>query len=336
MHEIMEGLTSVDLRAAYANVIIAHPAGILGGVDFQQTGKVERIDTKTLHFLLNEGIIPVIPPLGFDGESRTFRVNSDGIALEVAEAAGAMKVIFLATPGVLQHGPDLIRQLTIAETEEIVKKKRNLVEPTLLSKLEHAARACRNGVPRVHLLDGLLNEALLSEIFSHEGIGTMIYSNEYQQIRRVLKKDVRAVLTLIRQSVDSAELVKRTRADILAHLEDYWVLEIDRNLVGCVAVHLHTAEKMAELACLYVHKGSEGQGYGRKLMAFAEQLAAERGMQYIFALSTQTYSYFQQKGGFVEVGPQELPEERRKRWEASARNSKILRKAVGGREPRLT
>ncbi len=105
MHEIMEGLTSVDLRAAYANVIIAHPAGILGGVDFQQTGKVERIDTKTLHFLLNEGIIPVIPPLGFDGEGRTFRVNSDGIALEVAEAAGAMKVIFLATPGVLAARP---------------------------------------------------------------------------------------------------------------------------------------------------------------------------------------------------------------------------------------
>lgn len=335
MHEVMEGLTSVDLRAAYANVIIAHPAGILGGVDFQQTGKVERIDTKTLHFLLNEGIVPVIPPLGFDGEGRTFRVNSDGIALEVAEAAGAMKVIFLATPGVLQVGNDLIRQLSIAETEEITKKKRHLVEPTLLSKLEHAARACRNGVPRVHLLDGLLNEALLSEIFSHEGIGTMIYSNEYQQIRRVLKKDVRAVLALIRQSVDSAELVKRTRADILAHLEDYWVLEIDRNLVGCVALHLYSAEKMAELACLYVHKGSEGQGYGRKLMAFAEQLAAERGMQYIFALSTQTYSYFQQKGGFAEVGPQELPEERRKRWDLSGRNSKILRKATAGREPRL-
>ncbi len=87
---------------------------------------------------------------------------------------------------------------------------------------------------------------------------------------------------------------------------------------------------MAELACLYVHKGAEGQGYGRKLMAFAEQLAAERGMAYIFALSTQTYSYFQQKGGFVEVGPQELPEERRKRWEASNRNSKILREADRG------
>jgi len=325
-HQVMEGLTSVDLRAAYANVIIAHPAGILGGVDYQQTGKVERVDTKTLHFLLNEGVVPVIPPLGFDGEGRTFRVNSDGIALEVAESAGAMKIIFLSTPGVLVVGGNMVRQLAVGEAEDITKKRRSQVDPTMLSKLEHAARACRNGVPRVHLLDGTMNEALLSEVFSQEGIGTMVYSNEYQQIRRLLKKDVRAVLSLIRQSVNSAELVRRTRQDILAHIEDYWVLEIDRNLVGCVAVHLYQEDGQAELACLYVAKSSEGQGYGRKLMAFAEERAAERGMNAIFALSTQAYSYFQQKGGYVEVGPEELPEERRKKWEASARNSKILRK----------
>ena len=147
-----------------------------------------------------------------------------------------------------------------------MKKRRPGVDPRLLSKLEHAARACRNGVPRVHLLDGTLNEALLAEIFSHEGIGTMVYSNEYQQIRRVFKKDVGAVMTLIRQSVNNAELIKRTRADILAHLDDYWVLEIDRNLVGCIALHLFPEQQKAELACLYVAKNHEGQGYGRKLM----------------------------------------------------------------------
>jgi len=294
---------------------------------------VERIDTKTLHFLLNEGIVPVIPPLGFDGEGRTFRVNSDGVALEVAEAAGAMKIIYLSTPGVLQIGGQMVRQLAVGEAEEIARKRRSQVEPSLLSKLEHAARACRNGVPRVHLLEGTLNEALLSEVFSQEGIGTMVYSNEYQQIRRLLKKDVRAVLALIRQSVDSAELVKRTRQDILTHLEDYSVLEIDRNLVGCVAVHLYYEDRQAELACLYVAKSSEGQGYGRKLMNFAEQLASERGMEAIFALSTQAYSYFQQKGGYVEIGPSDLPEERRRKWEASARNSKILRKTITPRIP---
>jgi amino-acid N-acetyltransferase len=329
MTEIMQGLTSVDLRAAYSNAIIAHPAGILGGVDFLHTGRVERVDTKSLHLFLNEGIIPLIPPMGYDGEGRTFRVNSDAVALEIAEAMQAMKILYLsASDGVVVDG-ELIGQLSIAEAEEFVKKKRGSLEPGLLSKLEHAARACRLGVPRVHLLNGLNAEALLSEIFSQEGIGTMVYSNEYQQIRRVFKKDVRAIMALIRQSVDSEELVKRTRADIVVHLEDYWVLEIDRNLVGCVALHIYPEQEIAELACLYVHKNHEGQGYGRKLMAFAEQLAAEKGIKQVIALSTQTFNYFQQKGGYTEVTPDILPPERRKKYDASARNSKIMLKNVG-------
>jgi amino-acid N-acetyltransferase len=327
-HGIMQGLTAVDLRAAYANVIVAHPAGILGGVDFLHTGKVERVDTRALHLFLNEGIIPVIPPTGFDGEGRTYRVNSDNIALEVAEALRAMKIIFLATPGVVTMNDKIVRQLSVVEAEELVKKKKSGVEPTLLSKLEHAARACRAGIPRVHLLEGTLNEALLSEVFSQEGIGTMVYSNDYQQIRRVLKKDVRAVLALIRQSVSSDELVKRTRADILTHLEDYWVLEIDRNLVGCIALHPYPEQGKAELACLYVAKNAEGQGYGRKLMTFVEQLAAEKGFQHVFALSTQTFNYFQQKGGYTEVPPDELPPERKRKYESSGRNSKVLMKSV--------
>lgn len=329
MTEIMQGLTSVDLRAAYSNAIIAHPAGIRGGVDFLHTGRVERVDTKSLHLFLNEGIIPLIPPMGYDGEGRTFRVNSDAVALEIAEAMQAMKILYLsASDGVVVDG-ELIGQLSIAEAEEFVKKKRGSLEPGLLSKLDHAARACRLGVPRVHLLNGLNDEALLSEIFSQEGIGTMVYSNEYQQIRRVFKKDVRAIMALIRQSVDSEELVKRTRADIVVHLEDYWVLEIDRNLVGCVALHIYPEQEIAELACLYVHKNHEGQGYGRKLMAFAEQLAAEKGIKQVIALSTQTFNYFQQKGGYNEVTPDILPPERRKKYDASARNSKIMLKNVG-------
>ena len=328
MNEIMQGLTSVDLRAAYSNAIIAHPAGILGGVDFLNTGRVERVDTKSLHLFLTEGIIPLVPPIGYDGEGKTFRVNSDAIALEVAEAMQAMKVLYLSSSeGVVVDG-ELVGQLSIAEAEDFVKKKRGAYDASLLSKLDHAARACRLGVARVHLLNGLRDEALLSEVFSQEGIGTMVYSNEYQQIRRVFKKDVRAVMTLIRQSVDNEELVKRTRADIVVHLEDYWVLELDRNLVGCVALHVYPEHQLAELACLYVHKNYEGEGYGKKLMTFAEQLAAEKGAKQIVALSTQAFNYFQQKGGYAEVTPDVLPPERRKKYDASARKSKVMLKAA--------
>jgi amino-acid N-acetyltransferase len=326
LQELMQGLASVDIKAAYANVITAHPAGILNGVDTLHTGKVERVETAMLQFFLGEGITPVIPPIGFDGEGHTFRVNSDSVALEVAEAMRALKIIYLSHEGTLRLGESIVRQLSVAETEETLRKRRNSLDPSMVSKLEHAARACRSGVPRVHLLDGTQNEALLSEIFSHEGIGTMVYSNEYQQMRRALKKDLRAVMALIRESVANAELVKRSRAEILASLDDYWLLEIDRNLAGCVAVHFFQEAETAEMACLYVAKSHEGQGHGRKLMAFAEQLAAKKGARNLLALSTQAYNFFQQKGGFVEVGPEALPPERRRKWEASGRNSKIMRK----------
>lgn len=325
-NEIMEGLSSVDLRAAYINALIVHPAGILGGIDQQYTGKVERVDVKALKLLLDEGIIPVIPPMGFDGEGRTYRVNSDSVALEVAVELSAAKIIFLAPGNTLSTS--LPRQISIPETEELIKKNKGEFPPNLLSKLEYGAKACRQGVARTHVLDGGLNEALLSEVFSHEGIGTMVYSNEYQQIRRIFKKDVRSVISLIRQSVRNEELVRRTRTEILENLNDYWILEIDRTPVACVAMHIYPEQSAAELACLHVRKSHENQGYGRKLMAFVENLAREKGLKNLFALSTQAYSYLQQKGGYIAADPSMLPPPRRIRYESSGRNSVVLVKVL--------
>jgi amino-acid N-acetyltransferase len=235
-NQIMGSLTQVDLRAAYANCIIAHPLGIVHGVDFQFCGKVERVDVPMLELFLNQEIVPVIPPIGFDGEGRTFRVNSDLVALEVAEALHAAKLIFLSPyDGLILEG-QRIGHLVAPELEEVLKKTKANLPKGLLSKLEHAAQACRYGVPRVHLLNGNVNEALLAEIFSNGGVGTMVYSNEYEQIRRLYKKDIRAVMSLIQQSIRGEELVRRTRAEILAGIDDYWILEIDRHIVGCVAM----------------------------------------------------------------------------------------------------
>jgi amino-acid N-acetyltransferase len=327
-NEIMEGLTQVDLRAAYANCIIAHPFGIVHGVDFQYSGKVERVDVKILQLFLNEEIVPVIPPLGFDGEGRTFRVNSDLVALEVAEALHATKLIYLSAADGLVLDGQRIGHLVAPELEEVLKKQKDLLPKGLLSKLQHAAQACRYGVPRVHLLNGKVNEALLSEIFSNGGVGTMVYSNEYEQVRHLYKKDIREVMSLIQQSVRSEELVRRTRAEILSDIDDYWVLEIDRHIVGCVAIYPYPEYKMAELACLYVSRSNENQGLGRKLMSFVESLARERGFSKLIALSTQAFVYLQQKGGFVEVGPEILPPARRAKYESSGRNSRILLKKL--------
>lgn len=327
-NEIMEGLSAVDLRAAYINGVIAHPAGILGGQDFQYTGRVERVDVKTLKLLLDDGIIPIIPPLGFDGEGRTYRVNSDTAAVEIAKELSAVKIIYLAPPSAFPADGRLPHQLSVVETQDLLKKRKNDFSASVLSKLEGAARACVQGIPRVHLLDGSINEALLAEIFSNEGIGTMVHSNEYQQIRRIFKKDVRSIMALIRQSVRSEELVRRTKVDIVERLEDYWLLEIDRNPIACVALHVYPEDQAGELACLYVNQAHENQGYGSKLMAFAENLAREKGLKRIYALSTQAFNYLQQKGGYSEVPPETLPAGRREKYESSGRNSKVLMKPL--------
>ena len=209
-NQIMEGLTQVDLRAAYANCIIAHPFGIVRGVDFQYSGKVERVDVKILELFLNEEIVPVIPPLGFDGEGKTFRVNSDLVAFEVAEALHAAKLIYLSAFDGLGPGWATDRPSGCSRVGRSSQKAEGNLPKGLLSKLEHAAQACRYGIPRVHLLNGNVNEALLAEIFSNGGVGTMVYSNEYEQIRHLYKKDIREVMSLIQQSIRSEELVRRT------------------------------------------------------------------------------------------------------------------------------
>jgi amino-acid N-acetyltransferase len=327
-HEVLEGLSATDLRAVSTNAVIAHPMGILGGVDQQLTGKVERVDVDFLRHLLDNGIIPVLPPLGFDGEGKTYRVNSDGVAVAVASALKATKLIFVTTTDGLQFGGQLIRQILVADLEKMVASDRAKFAPETLSKAVHAVAACKAGVPRVHVINGRVDEGLLAEVFSNEGVGTLIYANEYQYIRRALKKDVRHIQHLIQQSVASAELVKRTRASIEKHIADYYIFEIDKNPVACIALHPFPDLAKAELACLYVSPSHENQGIGRKLIAFVENKAREAGFKELLTLSTQAFTYFQSKAGFAEGNPDDLPPARREKYDQSGRKSKVLVKKL--------
>jgi amino-acid N-acetyltransferase len=327
-HEILEGLSANDLRAASTNVIIAHPLGIIGGVDHQFTGKVERVDTALLQTLLAQDVVPVIPPLGFDGDGKTYRVNSDGVAVAVADALKAIKLIFITSSDGLIYNGQLIRQLLVAELEKMLQQHSANFTPELLSKAQHAAAACKAGIPRVHVINGKVDEGLLAEVFSNDGIGTLIYANEYQQIRPAKKKDIRAIQILTKQAVESDELVKRTRAVIEKSLGDYFIFEIDKNPVACVALHVYPEQNKGELACLYVSASNENQGIGRKLIQFIENKARELNLNELLTLSTQAFTYFQSKGGFAEGTPDDLPPARREKYELSGRNSKVLVKKL--------
>jgi len=327
-HEILEGLSAHDLRAANTNVIIAHPVGILHGVDHLFTGKVERVDTELLQSLLAQGVVPVVPPLGFDGDGKTYRVNSDRVAVAVAEHLKAIKLIFVTSQDGLIHRGQIIRQMLVSDLDGLLQRDSTGFASKMLLRAQHAAAACNGGIPRVHVINGTLDEGLLSEVFSNHGLGTLIYANEYEQIRPAMKKDVRAIQMLIKQGVDADELVKRTKATIEKSLGDYFIFEIDKNPVACVALHVYPEQNQGELATLYVSSSHENQGVGRKLIQFVENRARELGLRQLLALSTQAFTFFQSKGGFVEGTPDDLPPARREQYDQSGRNSKVLVKKL--------
>jgi amino-acid N-acetyltransferase len=328
LNHLLEGLSGVDLRAACANLVAA------SAIDGEQ-GYVNRVDARTLEFFLKEGIVPVIPVLGHDAEGRAYLLDSDEVIVAVAAALRALKVIFLTATRMPSHENGTLRNISVMEAETLLESGDERLNAAQRERLAAAVEACMAGVPRVHILPGEDDGAIMREVFSSEGIGTMVFSDDYQYIRPMEKRDIRPVLDLVRQSVTSAELVKRSRADFLGALGDFHVLETDGMIMGCVALHVHAELGLGELAFLYVRPNYGNRGYGRKLVQFVENLAVKRGLKAIFALSTQTFSFFEQKAGFTEVGPEILPPARLRKYEQSKRNSRVLIKNLPGAENAL-
>ncbi len=344
-HEILEGLKLNDIRGAQTNAVEAVPLGIIKGVDHQHTGKVHQVDVEMLRTLLDKGIVPVIPPLGFDGNGHTYRLNSDAVAVEIARELGAVKLMFIYSATGLEIDGKLVPQMSVKELEAALKNSADKIAPTMISKAQHALRASQGGVPRVHIINGQVDEGLLAEVFSNEGIGTLIYADEYQAVRKAMRKDIRHIMALIKPSIQEEQLVKRTRSSIDKHIGEYYVFEIDNNIVGLISLHAYPELKMVELASLAVSPGHENRGIGSRLASFVENLAREQGANKIFCLSTQAFTFFQHKLGYTEGTPEDLPPTRREKYEHSGRNSKVLVKSLTAapaspmlppREPALT
>ena len=212
-----------------------------------------------------------------DGDGHSYRVNSDSVALEVAKALGAVKLVFVTTAEGLMVNGAVARQVAVDELEKAIQD--GTVAPGQVSKARHAVAACQAGVPRVHVISGQVDEGLLAEVFSNEGIGTLIYANDYRQIRRAKKRDVRSIQQLIKASVESEELLPRTRAAIEKQLDDYYIFEVDKNPVACVALHTYPDTGQGELACLCVRATHENQGVGRRMVRLRRRSRARDGPQ---------------------------------------------------------
>ncbi len=328
--ELVAQLSALELSVAVSNALAVHPAGVIKGEDQEFTGRIERVDSEALKIMLKADIMPILPPLGYDGRGTTLRLNSDSVAVEVALALKAAKVIFVSEAGLSSPDGQRLAQLSVAEARELAKS--SSLDVNLLSKLRYGSLACSEGIPRVHVVDGTQEEVLLAELFSNEGVGTMIHADDYQQIRKAVASDVPSLISMMQQSVDDAALVKRSREQIISRLDDFFVLELDGNPVGSVAVHSFNTDdgtgKLAELACLYVQRSHKNKGHGQKLVAFAEETARQRGCELLIALSTQAFRFFEEKMGYTVSDPSIMPSTRRAEYDKNGRNSKVLFKLL--------
>ncbi len=190
--------------------------------------------------------------------------------------------------------------------------------------LEEAADICRKGISRVHLLNGRCRGVLVDELFSEEGVGTMVHSDSYREIRPLREDDIPELLSMIARSVVDSKLVDRTYEDIASKLNNYYVLTLDESIVGCVAVYPYKENQSAELGCLYIKHQHEGRGYGRTLCAFAKDKAEELGMNFIFAISQSAVQYFRDRMHYDEFSRDCLPQARRAALESSGRKSGVF------------
>ena len=328
-HQILEGLTQTNLKCAITNAVRAVPVGIIKGVDQQFTGRVDRMDKDFLNHLINEQVVPIVQPIGFDRDGRSLRVNSDLLAREVAEALGATKILYLAEIAGLEIDGEVRREMSADDLRDIFEKKPESLAPRSRSKAEQAVLAIAAGVQRVHLVDGRIYDGLINEIFSNIGVGSLIYGNDYQQIRKATRRDVRAIHNLIRHAVKRDELVYRTQQAIEKNIDHFFVYEIDENLIATVSLTPYPdADDAGEVGSLYVQPYYHGRGVGTKMVNFACKEAQRRGMTRVLALSTQGFSFFTGVLGFEEGTREDLPESRLKSYDESGRNSRILFRAV--------
>ncbi len=324
-HLILEGLTQNSLKCAITNAVRALPTGILKGVDQQHTGKVDRIDKDFIGHLIEKDIIPIIQPIGYAPEGHSLRINSDLLAAEVAEALGASKIIYLTPHAGLEINGEIRRDISGDNLRLILRDHLDSIAEPGKSKAAHAVRALEKGVPRVHIVDGRIFDGLINEIFSNEGVGTLIYGNDYQQIRQAAKRDVRMIYNLTRNAVKREELLYRTQQAIEKNIEQFYVFEIDENIVACVTLYFYPDKPdVAEIGSLYVMPYNQNRGIGKKMVQFACFKAKERGAKTIVALSTQSFSFFTSQLGFEESSVEILPEARLKSYQESGRNPKVM------------
>ncbi|MEI6415087.1 MAG: amino-acid N-acetyltransferase [Pseudomonadota bacterium] len=315
-------MAGVRLRTASGNLVTARPLGVRHGVDFCHTGEVRRIDAEAIRQRLNEGALVLIPPLGYSPTGEIFNLGAPEVAAAVAMALDADKFIVLLDEEAVALLPS---SLTSQGLEEWLTAHPDLAEDTAHT-LQATLQACRGGVGRIHLIGREKDGALLQELFTREGMGTLLTQEPVEHIRTARIDDIGGLLELISPLEAQGILVRRSRERLETDIERFILIERDGLVLGCAALFPYPEEQMAELACLVVHPDYRRSGRAETLLQWMESEAGRLGIHGLFVLTTHTAHWFRERG-FEPMTLDSLPMTRQALYNFR-RNSKVFVKGL--------
>jgi amino-acid N-acetyltransferase len=324
-------MANAIVRVVSGNFLTARPVGIVDGVDFIHSGVVRKVDGRAIHRAIDTGAIVLLSPFGFSPTGEAFNLTMEDVATSTAIALQADKLLFLTEVAGIQENLDdpespIDTELALADAKRLLA---SLPRPTRPSEpafyLQHCVRACQGGVERSHILPFATDGALLMEVFTHDGIGTMVVDEKLESLRQATADDIGGVLQLIEPFERDGTLVKRDRTEIERDIDHYTVIEHDGVIFGCAALYPYPEAKTAEMAALTVSPQVQSQGDGEKILKRVEQRAKSFGLDSIFVLTTRTMHWFI-KRGFVQVDPDWLPEARKRKYNWDRRSQVLVKK----------
>ncbi len=314
-----------DMQVISGNFVVAMPHGVIDGVDLQHTGKVRKVHTKSLNAALDSGAVVLLSPLAYSPTGEIFNLSFSDVATHVATAIKADKFLaFVEGNGITDEEGNLIRQLSLLECKNYLNDSGEKISFDLQQAISASYLSCLQGVPRAQLVSYSTDGALLTELFTRDGLGTMIYSGHYEQLRPATIDDVGGILDLIRPLEEQGILVRRSRELLETEINKFHVMEKDGAIIACAA--LYPYGEMAELSCVATHPEYRNGGRAAQLLQQIEKQALKQKIKQLFLLTTQTAHWFIEQG-FVQGKLDDLPVQRQLLYNYQ-RNSKIFIKSL--------
>ncbi len=324
-------MANATVRVVSGNFLTARPVGIVDGVDMKHSGLVRRVDHMAIQRAIETGAIVLLSPFGFSPTGEAFNLSMEDVATSAAVALQADKLVFMTEIAGIREKQDdtesaIDTELALAEAKRLLAALPPPAQPTDTAfYLQHCVKACEGGVERSHILPFATDGALLLEVFTHDGVGTMVVDEKLESLREATADDVGGILQLIEPFERDGTLVRRERHEIERDISNYTVIEHDGIIFGCAALYPYPEARTAEMAALTVSPLSQAQGDGERLLKRVEQRAKAAGLDSLFVLTTRTMHWFI-KRGFTAVDPEWLPEARKRKYNWDRRSQVLVKK----------